>query len=238
MNNFEHYHLPFFDENECLEIVKYIQNKDIYLKENCKDIFDKSPKYSEDQFIGSSTFENYTTNLYYAYNFFKDNPKYLPRLRKLLAKKFPNLTYPLIVQSWGNIYHKNQGIDWHTHHLIDHRILNYRTLNGITSNIFVGGHEDIGITYAFPVFNKPRYKYVNIKNRLGYIQFVNNSVYHMVRPNPSDEKRYSIGVTITEFDVRFAQQINRCIFVDDMRESTIIIPEPYFEETKKTFKYS
>ena len=36
--------LPFFNEHECLEIIKYIEEKENYLKQNLKDEFDKRNK--------------------------------------------------------------------------------------------------------------------------------------------------------------------------------------------------
>ena len=172
MENLRHLHLPFFDANECKEIISYIESKQFFLRKNYKQRYDHQFHNEKD-----SVFENQSTSLYQRYNFFKDNQKYISRLKKILEENFPDLNYPLFIQSWGNIYEKNQGIPWHTHSFID----DIQT-SGITSNIFIGGDENIGITYAFHDKNIPKYNYINVKNKKGYIQFVSNEIYHMVSP--------------------------------------------------------
>ena len=209
-NIIELIHLPFFDEHECLEIIQYIEEKENYLKENLKDEFDKLNQLHQKEYQilygkndDTSTYMNYTTGMYNSYNFFKDNPKYISRLKKILKNKFPRLNYPLSIQSWGNFYKKNQNIEWHTHSIYG----SYHLSKGLTANIFVGGDENLGITYAFPYKDCPRYKYHHEKNKLGHIQLVDNSIYHMVRSNNSDQKRYTIGVTITQYDIKYSRKI-------------------------------
>ena len=221
-------HVPFFDEHECLEIIQYIEEKENYLKQNLKDELDKKYRNFDD----TSTFTNYTTGLYESYNFFKDNPKYISRLKKFLKNKFPELNYPLIVQSWGNIYKKNQNIKWHTHSVYQHQ-----STKGLTANIFIGGDENLGITYAFPYGNLPRYKYHHEKNKLGHMQLVDNNIYHMVRSNNSDQIRYTIGATITEFDIRFSKHF---IYNAAFSEDVLILfdDDSLPEEKQKLFSYS
>jgi len=190
-------HLPFFTKNECEEIVNYIERKEKFFKED-----EQSQKLLE----GAVTYGNTSnsTRLHSKYNFFLENKKYIPRLKKILEKNFPNLNYPLAVQSWCNLYAKGQGINWHTHRLFG----NFDFPNSFTSNVFVGGREDIGITYALHHEGDiPRYKYVNVKNKLGHIQFVKSNIHHMVRSNPYDETRYTIGITVTEFHPVWARSI-------------------------------
>ena len=221
-------HLPFFDEHECLEIIQYIEEKENYLKQNLKDELDKKYRNIDD----TSTYANYTTGLYNSYNFFKDNPKYIPRLKKFLKNKFPQLNYPLLIQSWGNFYKKNQNIKWHTHSVYSP----YQPTKGLTANIFIGGDENLGITYAFPYINLPRYKYHHEKNKLGYMQLVDNSIYHMVRSNNGDQKRYTIGATITEFDIRCSKLM---IFSAVFSEGVLILFDDSLpEEKQKLFNYS
>ena len=222
-------HLPFFDEHECLEIIQYIEEKENYLKQNLKDELDKKYRNIDD----TSTYANYTTGLYNSYNFFKDNPKYISRLKKILKNKFPELNYPLIVQSWGNFYEKNQNIKWHTHQLYDIR----KPTKGLTANIFVGGDENLGVTYAFPYINCPRYKYHHEKNKLGHIQLVDNSIYHMVGSNKSDQIRYTIGATITEFDIKYSKHIiYNAVFSEDVL--ILFDDDSLPEEKQKLFSYS
>ena len=206
MENLRHLHLPFFDANECEEIISYIDEKQIFLQKTYGEKYKDRFSVEEDSIL-----KNHSTNLYQRYNFFKDNPKYISRLKKILEENFPNLNYPLSIQSWGNIYEKNQGISWHTHSFIE----NIQTL-GITSNIFIGGDENIGTTYAFPDGRSPRFNYVNVKNKIGYIQFVPSDIYHMVSPNKSDQKRYSIGITINEYDHRYSE-----VYVDYLAKEIV-----------------
>jgi len=231
-------HLPFFKEHECLEIIQYIEEKENYLKQNFKDEFDELNQIHQKDYQmhygendDTSTYMNYTTGMYDSYNFFKDNPKYIPRLKKFLKNKFPHLNYPLIVQSWGNFYKKNQNIKWH-----DHSIHPSFYLKGLTANIFIGGDENLGITYAFPYTNCPRYKYHHEKNKLGHIQLVDNTIYHMVRSNISDQKRYTIGATITEFDIKYSKHF---IYSAAFSESVLILfDDESSEEKQKLFNYS
>ena len=242
-------HLPFFDEHECLEIIQYIEEKENYFKQNSTDKFDKHFKKNDEleniqhypvleNDIKYGKDRNYTTLLNHSYNFFKDNPKYIPRLKKFLKNKFPELNYPLFVQSWGNFYKKNQNIKWHKHS--DHP---NQPTKGLTANFFIGGDENLGVTYAFPYKDCPRYKYHHEKNKLGHIQLVDNTIYHMVRSNDSNQKRYTIGATINEFDIKYSK---RFIYDAVFSEDTIILfdsessydDNSYIEEKQELFNYS
>ena len=222
MENLRHLHLPFFDANECKEVISYIDEKQIFLEKK----YDQT--FSEQK---DSVLENLSTKLYQRYNFFHDNPKYIPRLKKILLKNFPELKYPLLVQCWGNCYKKNQGIRWHTHSLFKD-IQGY----GLTSNIFIDGDESIGITYALHDENIPRYKYVNVKNKKGYIQFVSNETFHMVSPNKSDQKRYTLGVTITEYNSRYSDRYFDSFFRKKGIEGLLVIEKP--DKAKTIFDYA
>lgn len=180
-------HVPFFSKEECLECIEYAHNKEIELK-NFKD-FKDTHEYGKNRV---------TTNLYKQYNFFNDNPKYIPRLKKIIHTNIGNkIEYPLIVQSWINIYRTNEDIKWHRH-TIDSNIMN--SINGYTSNIFVGGDENIGLTYAIHDEENPRYYYKNIKNKLGHMMIFPNHIFHMVKKNSTNNIRYSIGMTITSYN--------------------------------------
>ena len=117
-----------------------------------------------------------------------------------------------MVQSWVNFYKKNQHIKWHKHSRYSPH-----ALKGLTANIFVGGDENLGVTYAFPHRNYPKYNYHNVKNKLGHIQIVDSSIYHMVKSNNSDQKRYTVGITMTEFDIRHSEKFIRdSLFSEDI----------------------
>ena len=173
-------HIPFFSSEECQQCVEYLEDKEKYLKTISVDY--------ENKFKESSI----CTNLYDEYNFFLDNPQYIGRLEKVISK-FLKVKYPLFVQSWGNIYRENEGIKWHKHNIDD-----FLWYNGYTANIFLGGDENIGLTYATHHENEPRYVYNHIKNKLGYLILMPNYIYHMVKKNDSKTIRYTIGMTISE----------------------------------------
>ena len=81
-------HLPFFDANECKEIISYIEEKQSFLKKKYDSSLVRTNEVDAvtNAAQGSSIFENLSTNLYESYNFFNDNPKYIPRLKKILLK--------------------------------------------------------------------------------------------------------------------------------------------------------
>ena len=222
MENLRHLHLPFFNENECKEIISYIDEKQIFLQKKYEQRFFKEK---------NSVYENLSTILYKKYNFFNDNPKYIPRLEKILIENYPKLKYPLFVQCWGNFYRKNQGISWHNHTFFDNA-----STTGLTSNIFIGGDEDIGITYAIHDENIPKYNYVNVKNKIGHIQFASNKTYHMVSPNKSDQKRYTLGMTITEYNYRYSEEFVSCLTEKEHKEGLLVIEKP--DKTKTSFDYA
>ena len=114
---------PFFTSEECDEIKQYAYKKEKELK-------------------GSSPLEVYnksiTTNNYDRYNFFEDHPVYAERLVDFLKKTDAPLEWPIMVQSWVNIYRKGDGIGWHNH-----------CGNRISFNIFIDGDPSPGPAYIF-----------------------------------------------------------------------------------------
>ena len=229
-----HLHLPFFDANECKEIISYIEEKQIFLQKKYDSNLVRTNEVDAvtNAAQRSSIFENLSTRLHEKYNFFNDNPKYIPRLKKILLKNYPQLKYPLFVQCWGNFYQKGQGISWHTHSIFGDSVQN----SGLTSNIFIGGDEDIGITYAFHDEDIPKYNYINVKNKTGYIQFVSNKTYHMVSPNKSDQKRYTLGMTITEYDFRYSNLFFHLLAENKDMERLLVIQKP--DTSKTSFNYA
>lgn len=174
-------HIPFFSPEEC---------------ENCINYFKEKEKYLKTLPIGNeNTHKNrITTNLHQYYNFFIDNPKYISRLEEKMYMIFEcEKDYPIFIQAWANIYMQNEKIEWHTHSFLEDA-----HCDGYTANIFLGGDENIGLTYAVHDKNIPRYYYKNIKNKLGYMIVMPNNIWHMVK-NTRSVPRYTIGMTITKY---------------------------------------
>lgn len=181
-------HIPFFSKDECNKCIEYAHQKEKDLKklnipDNCK--------YGENRI---------TTNLHNEYNFFIDNPQYIKRLQNKINFLFKSENYPLFIQSWVNIYRKNDKIDWH-----QHNITSEIYTAGYTANIFIGGNENIGLTYAIHAKEYPKYYYRHIKNKLGYMMIFPNTMYHMVRKNIFNETRYTIGMTLTLYNQHIAK---------------------------------
>ena len=120
LNNLSVLQIPFFDESECKEIIKYADEKEKYFIEKNLDV-EVPIFYTKNQVTSA----NYTK-----YNFFKDNPKYIERLLQMLKEVLPWLTYPISLQSWVNIYRTGEGIGWHNHNGLDE--------HSYTANIFLG----------------------------------------------------------------------------------------------------
>ena len=177
-------HSPFLSSKECCDCIEYAHKKEEELK---KLNIEYKSTYGKNKI---------TTNLYTQYNFFNDNPQHLKKLEKIIYPLFNNIEYyPITIQSWVNIYRKNDNIQWHTHNATN-QIPSF----GYTANIFLCGNEDIGLTYAIHDKKMPRYHYKHIKNKLGHIMIFPNHIYHMVRKNSYDEIRYTVGMTITAYN--------------------------------------
>jgi hypothetical protein len=169
--------IPFFNEAECKEIIKYAHKKEKYFIKKNEDI-DVPVIYSKNQV---------TTANYASYNFFEDNPKYIERLLGCFKEVLPWLTYPISLQSWVNIYKTGEGIGWHNHNGLDE--------HSYTANIFLGGVTKPGVNYTVPgqtVFA--------VENVIGEMLLSNCSMWHMVTPNESNISRYSVGITIHDYE--------------------------------------
>ena len=215
----------FLSKSECEECIKYAHRKEDEIQKNKKII-------SKKRQLDYSIYPDVTTENYNDYNFFKENPKYIPRLREKINFIFEsNIEYPLFVQSWINIYRENKGINWHTH-----SILPNMHIKGYTANIFLGGNEDIGFTYAIHDKGKPRYRYKNIKNKIGHMIIIPNTMFHMVKKNYSQENRYTIGITISEYN----QTLCRHYFNTKSNcEHLLILPEfNDLDKKKNIIKYN
>ena len=183
--------IPFFNEAECKEIIKYADKKEKYFIKKNLDI-DVPIIYSKNQV---------TTANYASYNFFKDNPKYIERFLGCLKEVLPWLTYPISLQSWVNIYkagevHRpGEGIGWHNHNGLDD--------HSYTANIFLGGVTKPGVNYTVPgqtVFT--------VENVIGEMLLSNCSMWHMVTPNESNISRYSVGITIHDYEAFTKNQVS------------------------------
>jgi len=211
-------HVPFFSSDECKECIDYINKKEKYLKK-------LSIKHEET--YGKNRI---TTNLYNHYNFFIDNKKYIIRLEEKINSIFKSCNdYPMFVQSWVNIYKKNEEISWHWHTCGD----SFKEYSGYTANIFLGGDENIGLTYAIHDKNFPRYHYRNIKNKLGYMLIIPNNIWHMVK-NTSPNIRYTIGMTIT----KYYPEILRDYYCNDANNDLLAINKNNYSVNNKIIKYN
>jgi hypothetical protein len=103
-------------------------------------------------------------------------------------KNPPDLEQPIAVQSWVNIYRKGQGIIWHTH--------GEKIGLSFSANIYIAGQTKSGIYYSV----NPEDTH-NIENEIGSMHLFPHSLNHMVPPSESDEKRYTVGITIYAFNV-------------------------------------
>jgi len=168
---------PFFTREECDEIKQYAYKKEKELK-------------------GSTPLEVYnksiTTNNYDRYNFFEDHPVYAERLVSLLKETDAPLEWPIIVQSWVNIYRKGDGIGWHNHYG-----------SGLSFNIFIDGDLAPGPSYVLAGEEGSLDKYdiqiKNLSNKKGYMQIFPSPVYHKVDPLNSELERITVAATIHSY---------------------------------------
>ena len=193
--------IPFFNETECKKIIKYADKKEEYFIKKNNDI-DVPIIYSKNQV---------TTANYGSYNFFMDNPKYIDRLLRCLKEILPHLTYPIIVQSWVNIYKTDEGIGWHNHHGL--------TEHSYTANIFIGGTTQPGVVYSNPGEDE-----FTIENKLGKMLLSHCMQWHMVPVNKLDDSRYSVGVTIHDYEA-FTNNLLRGSCFNSLNRDTILLNE-------------
>jgi len=191
--------IPFFNEAECKEIIKYANKKEKYfIKKNLN--IDVPVIYSKNQV---------TTANYASYNFFEDNPKYIDRLLKCLKKALPWLTYPISLQSWVNIYKTSEGIGWHNHNGLNE--------HSYTANIFLGGVTKPGVYYTVPGQTS-----FPIKNKIGEMLLSDCSMWHMVTPNTSNISRYSVGITIHDYEA-FTKNLLKDACFNSLNKGVILL---------------
>ena len=163
----------FFTIDECDKIKEYAYRKEEEL-------------IKEGHLQGK--FDSITTTNYFRYNFFKDHPIYAERFVDFLTQTNYLLEWPILVQSWVNIYRKGQGIEWHNH--VGHMSKSF------AANIFIDGPTQPGVTYLRP--NGHDLKEYTIENKRGYIHTFPCTSYHKVKPVESE--RISIGITYHSFE--------------------------------------
>ena len=164
---------PFFTNDECDEIKQYCYEKEKELKDR-----DPTERYNN----------SITTNSYNQYNFFRDHPIYAERLVSFLNATEAPLEWPIMVQSWVNIYRKGDGIGWHKHRG-----------DALSFNIFIDGDTEPGPAYilagkVYEGLGEYDMKVQNYPNKRGYIQIFPSSTYHKV--DPVNYERVSLGGTI------------------------------------------
>ena len=188
----------FFNSAECVEIKQYAYKK-------------------EKELEGSKIKEKYnnsiTTNKYDSYNFFRDHPIYAERLVDLLKKTNAPLEWPIMVQSWINIYRKGNGIGWHKHRG-----------DCLSLNIFIDGDTTPGPAYFLAGkdggLNEYDCKEENFMNKKGYMQIFPSSTYHKVDPVSSE--RISVGATLHNYKDISADALNY-LSLNNKSEHGIII---------------
>ncbi|MBX2869792.1 MAG: 2OG-Fe(II) oxygenase family protein [Acidiferrobacterales bacterium] len=166
----------FFSEQECEQLKEYCDEKEREF-EKLKSSSNQSPKGQKGSVIPI------TQRHHSRYNFFYDNSQYIHRLITCIKSVFPELEFPIAVQSWVNVYRKGQGIKWHSHA--------GKNGHSFSANIFLGGPKTPGIYYSVDPEN-----IFNIENEVGSMHLFPNNLNHMVPKNETKKKRYTVGITI------------------------------------------
>jgi hypothetical protein len=193
----------FFSEEECDDIKKYCHNVE-------KKLIDDG--YNED--TGHESLGDVVTTVnYFRYNFFADNPQYAERLVNCLRKTNQYLEWPIVCQSWVNLYHKGQGIGWHNHQGTMGR--------SFSANIFIDGPTTPGIT--FKQFGE---KAKVIENKRGYIQIFPCELMHMVPP--TEEERITVGITIHSYPSITRGLIDQLAFNSQEHKGSIILTRKHY----------
>tara|TARA_Y100000385_G_scaffold183804_1_gene189832 strand:- start:504 stop:1148 length:645 start_codon:yes stop_codon:yes gene_type:complete len=193
----------FFSEEECNGIKEYCHNVEKKL------IDDGHNKDTGHESLGDVI----TTVNYFRYNFFADNPQYAERLVNCLRKTNQYLEWPIVCQSWVNLYHKGQGIGWHNHQGTMGR--------SFSANIFIDGPTKPGIT--FKQFGE---KGKMIENKKGYIQIFPCELMHMVPP--TEEERITVGITIHSYPSITRGLIDQLAFNSQAHKGSIILTRKHY----------
>jgi len=193
----------FFSEEECNDIKKYCHNVE---KKLIDDGYNKDTGHES---LGDVV----TTVNYFRYNFFADNPQYAERLVNCLRKTNKYLEWPIVCQSWVNVYHKGQGIGWHNHQGTMGR--------SFSANIFIDGPTKPGITFKH--FGE---KAKVVENKKGYIQIFPCELMHMVPP--TEEERITVGITIHSYPSITRGLIDQLAFNSQEHKGSIILTRKHY----------
>ena len=193
----------FFSEEECNDVKKY-----------CHDIEKKLIDDGHSKDTGHESLGDVVTTVnYFRYNFFADNPQYAERLVNCLRKTNRYLEWPIVCQSWVNLYHKGQGIGWHNHQGTMGR--------SFSANIFIDGPTKPGIT--FKQFGE---KAKVVENKIGCIQIFPCELMHMVPP--TEEKRITVGITIHSYPSITRGLIDQLAFNSKEHKGSIILTRKHY----------
>ena len=192
---------PFFSIEECEKIKEYAYKKEIELKEK--------PSTNNERYNNSIT-----TNRYDQYNFLKDNPIYADRFANFLKETKCPIEWPIITQSWINIYRKGDGIGWHKH-----------LGSGYSFNIFIDGDPSPGPVYLYTGrdcgLNEYDLKRKNFKNKKGYMQIFPSPTYHKVDPISSE--RITVGGTLHHYSSISTKDLSLLSFNSKEDHGTILL---------------
>lgn len=197
--------VPFFSQDECKEIAAWGYQLENSLIENNLQDYNKSP----------AVIQSITTANYQHYNFFSFFPAFADRFADCLTQLKIELEWPIIVQSWINIYRKNQGIDWHTHL--------GRMGRSFSANIFIAGENTPTVIYK--PFNT---KSVKADNIIGQLHIFPCELFHMVPKNKSDTDRITIGITCHSYMDITRESLNQWAFNSQMYQDSIILTNKHF----------
>tara|TARA_R100000742_G_C4253132_1_gene71259 strand:+ start:50 stop:652 length:603 start_codon:yes stop_codon:yes gene_type:complete len=192
---------PFFNSEDCDKIKQYAYEKEKQFASTINKV-----KYNN----------SVTTNNYDSYNFFGDHPVYTERLVSLLKESNAPLEWPILVQSWVNIYRKGDGIGWHNH-----------CGDGLSLNIFIDGDTEPGPAYVIrgidDNFSEYKMETRNFKNKQGVMQIFPSAVYHKVDPLISELERITVAATIHSYTAINRKVLNLLSFNNKIENGIIIL---------------
>ena len=192
----------FFTAAECAKVRAYCDKKE---KQVRKIVNAPEDNVSQEGKVSIPV----TQKHHYLYNFFAENKRYIPRLMKVIEELVPHLEFPVAVQSWVNVYRKGEGIKWHSH--------GGKNGYSYTANIFVGGKTKPGIYYSVDPDN-----IFNIENELGAMHLLPHNLNHMVPPSETNEKRYTVGITIHGYQALDRELIQGAAINSDHQETIFL----------------
>jgi hypothetical protein len=162
--------IVLLNKKECKIIENFILENEEKIKSLGPDIYEGTENDS-------------LTGRFKVYNFMYDLPGkiIIPKLKNLF--KLKKIKLPISIQSWANIFRKNEGIKKHKHsNDTDNRF--------ICANLFISGDENIGTNFI--VDNKD----INYKNNVGEMMFFLSDLEHYVNKNTKNDVRITMAFDI------------------------------------------